>query len=713
MSFVRAPNPIWYMVDHIGQALNDEYFAFFLTNTLPYLPQNVYRDPQGLTVWTGDVIQFSPAGTLPDNLYFDPNLVYRIEIRHGNSQTDELIWEINNFVPVGSSNIVTNEQILSTENQITNPQFIDISFVSPLTISAAGTYEVGPGWELVLTGTGSTTLTQLIFTGVDNTGNPPGNPVPPYALQINNSGWTEAFLRQRFNGNGALFDNGAITMSATARAEVSPELINLIYSPENPPGTPLAPIATATLGTGNYQIVAGVANVGQSTNSNLNDVSYVDMIIELPPTGIVDISNVQFMGQTVPLINPTTAIVPSFQQETNERQEDHLFHVYANQLITRPKKNILTGWNFALNPFQFVTAGLATKVAKTLYIADQTILHQETGSSVQTGRSGANSDFGLEIKAINGVNDNRFAIFQYIDPKTIFPYWGYNLSCLARVMIFGSHGTAVRLKARLIYRSDLPPAISNTEPITGWDANGDLTFAAGWTALNPINDPDYTLSYFFDPIDGENAFPALSFNSFALPKGPTDTPNVMTVGLVLYTMDDMNNTLGTEDAIVFDKVSLVPNLFAVEASPQTFDECLRECEFYYEKSYAQGTLPGSVTNTGDRTAPMRISYTDNKLYTSSFELIFNSEKRANPTLKFWTPPGVANNLETGILKDASYSAGSPVNIASSVFTEIGKTTKSVYMQCNDTSTARVNGDGSAGNEGILVYQYTADARLGI
>src|SRR4029078_11624814 len=135
--FVRAANPIWFMVDHVGQPLNDEYYAFFLTNTLPYLPQNVYRDPQGMTVWSGDIVQFSPAGTLPDNLYFDPALVYRIEIRHGNSQTDELIWEINNFVPGEGSSTNNELAILANDNQISNPQFAFIDFVSPLTISAA------------------------------------------------------------------------------------------------------------------------------------------------------------------------------------------------------------------------------------------------------------------------------------------------------------------------------------------------------------------------------------------------------------------------------------------------------------------------------------------------------------------------------------------------------------------------------------------------
>src|SRR5690349_13904241 len=122
MPFVRAANPIWWLPDLTGAPLNDEYYAFFLTNTLPYIPQNVYRDNQGQTVWTGDVVQFHVNGTLPDNLYFDDSLTYRIEVRHGNTQLDPLIYEINNFVPNNLSNITINTDILNSDNIVSNSQ---------------------------------------------------------------------------------------------------------------------------------------------------------------------------------------------------------------------------------------------------------------------------------------------------------------------------------------------------------------------------------------------------------------------------------------------------------------------------------------------------------------------------------------------------------------------------------------------------------------
>src|SRR5258708_18804321 len=119
MAFVRSYQPKWFFNDLTGQPLNDEYYAHFLTNTLPYIPQVVYRDPQGLTVWTGGVVEFEPSGGLPDNLYFNDELVYRIEIRQGQSQSDPLIWEINNYVPEGSGNNPISANITS-DNQVTN-----------------------------------------------------------------------------------------------------------------------------------------------------------------------------------------------------------------------------------------------------------------------------------------------------------------------------------------------------------------------------------------------------------------------------------------------------------------------------------------------------------------------------------------------------------------------------------------------------------------
>lgn len=709
MSFVRAPNPIWYLPDLTGAPLNDEYFAFFLTNTLPYLPQNVYRDNQGQTVWTGDVIQFFPNGTLPDNLYFDPNLVYRIEVRHGNSQFDELIYEINDFVPDEGQTIITETSLLTNENQITNPTFSEVSFSTTLTdstptldITAAGTYEIAPGWELVLTGAGTTTLTQIIWSADQNI---TGNPVPAYALRIDNAGWTTATLRQRFNRNGGIWTNGAVAMSFVAMAHATPVVLSMSYDPESP-GIPVPVINTVTVPTGIYTVFSAAANTGQSTNSNLNNISFVDIDITLPVNGSFDISDIQVVGQTTPLASPSTAPLPEFQQITEERMVDHLFHFYADSLINQPKDSILTAWNFSLNPWQFTTP-VVTNIAVNQYTADQTIIVQQayvasaTGNNIAVGRGTNANNFALQVNAVTATN--QFAAIQFIDPATIRPYWGKILSSMVKARIVTGHGTSLAFKMRLIYRSGLPPTVSQTTPIATWTTLGEPVFAAGYTAIAPENDPVFILD-----SATEQSF---SFDKFTLPASNNDS---MTLGIVIYSINAMDQT-ATADTVFIDDISLVNNDFALATQPQTFDDVLRQCEYYYEKSFIQADIPSTnpATVVGERSAPMRVSYVDDKLYLSSFELIYNSVKRANPTLTFWSPTGAINNLQAHIFLNGVDVAGSPVNEGNTQWTETGKTPQSVFMRCVASSTAIVNGDGNAGNEGVLTYQYTADSRLGI
>ena len=709
MSFVRAPNPIWYLPDLTGQPLNDQYFAFFLTNTLPYLPQNVYRDNQGQTVWTGDVIQFFPNGTLPDNLYFDPNLVYRIEIRRGNSQLDPLIYEINDFVPDEGQSIITETSILTNENQISNPTFSQVSFSQPpgsssptLAITMAGTYEVAPGWELILTGAGTTTLTQIIWSADQNV---TGNPVPAYALRIDNAGWTTATLRQRFNLNGGIWTNGAVAMSFVAMAHATPVLLSMNYDPESP-GTPIPVINNVTVPTGVYKTFSAAANLGQSTNNNLNNVSHVDIDLTLPVNGSFDISNIQVVGQTTPLDNPATAPLPTFQQITEERMVDHLFHLYADSLLTQAKNSLLVAWNFGLNPWQFTTPTV-TNVATNQYTADQTIVIQQayvasgTGNNVAVGRATNANDFNYQVAAVTAAN--QFGIAQYIDPATIRPYWGKLMSSLVKANLVTSHGTTVGVKMQLFWKAGLPGTVAQADPVASWMANGDPVFAAGYTGIAAENDPVYIL-------DGSGA-QEFAFDQFQLPAATSDN---MTLGILFYTAGSINQN-ATADIIYLDDISLTNTDFAIATQPQTFDEVLRQCEYYYEKSFIQADIPSTnpVTINGERSAPMRVSYVDNNLYLSSFELIYNSVKRTSPVLTFWSPSGAANNLQAHIYLNGSDVAGSPVNEGIGQWAETGKTPRSVFMRCVASSTIIINGDGNAGNEGVLTYQYSADSRLGI
>ncbi len=710
MSFVRAAPPIWYFVDTNGLQLNDTYYAFFLTNTLPYIPQPVYQDPNGITPWASP-LQFQPSGTLPNNLYFNPTATYRIEIRKGPDQTSPLIWLIENFVP-GSGNTPVENQIFSGENMITNPQFADIDFPSPYTFtqSSPSTYtiDVAPGWSLVLTGAGTTILTQITNAGnADLAGN------PPYGLTINNSGWTTAQLIQRFTNNPAIFGGGAAAVSFSAYATTNPVALTVSYVPSDS-GTPVIFASSKMISTGSmipYNLPA--QNIPLSNNSDSGTTSYTSLVFTLPASGIISLSNIQFVGQSSPLSDPTSVSI-SFQEQTYERIEDHEFHVYKNSILIQPKDSLLVGWNFALNPWQYGSVTVAN-APNNLYTADQTILVQQnyvssaTGNNVAVGRSGVANNYAYQVQAVTA--HNQFAIIQYIDPSTIAPYWGYIVSCLASGFFTTTHSTTPpKIKMRLIYNTSLPAAISQTVPIASWSEGGDPVFSAGWTALNPINDPAYPL-----PISSpQNYFP---FNGFQL---PARTNANMTLGVVFYSVGNMNQN-ATADSIFINDISLVVNRFAIASNPKTWDQVLKECQYYFEKSYDNAVLASTGTPTG---VPSQIQCrqdfyhngTGFVIYATPFQFQYNTVKRANPVINLYSPSaGTVGNV------DLNFFVGNAADVSNPGVTAITNWqapiigTKSVqYLpdNVNDLFTSSAHAS-TVHITDSLTFQYTLDSRLGI
>lgn len=721
--YVRAANPIWYFVDLEGLGLNDEYYAFFLQNVTPFAPQNVYETPNG-TPWAFP-LQFLPNGTLPDNLYFDDQEVYRIEIRHGNTQADPLVYEINNFVPgIGGGSISSESQ--STSNQITNPQFVQYNLSPPSsnkTFSTSGTYDIAPGWKLLLSGTGTCLVKRNEYAANQNI---PNN--PPYTIQIQTSGsWTNVQLYQTFSGNGGLWTTddgqvGAILGSVTARAIGTTYDLSMLYRPSAGTANDLV-IAHELLPVGVFDIMSGSVLTNPSDNNDPSADSFIDIVFQLQNTGNVELSNIQVIGQTLPegTVDLPTPIV--FQQETVERNTDHLFHYYQNSILMQPKKSILTGWNFSLNPFQFpntaaqASPGAITTIAlQTSYIADQTILYQEGTSLLNSGYNGTISHrYALQVGAVTSAAASRMALIQYLDPSAILPYWSYKLSALVKASLFSTHSTSIGVKMRLIYRSgttgspNLPATLSAVEPILSWAANSDPVFSSGWTSIAPLNDPEYVLEI----NSGSFEFPAYAFNSFQLPTNPNE---VSTLALVLYTMDPFNSA-ATADYIVLDKISLVANEFAIDTEPQTFDEVLRECEFYYEKSYENYTFPGTAPLTGSLIR-VQTSNTDGTTmyfsYASTFEFEFKTLKRAVPTVTLYS----ANTGGAGQVLGTLYSTGVSIAtnnlVVSTTWTPTISTKHAIYgTGSNVVLATSAAAPGQYNVFATASFNYVADARLGL
>lgn len=691
---VRGSNPIWAEFDLTGKIFDDTYYLFVLQNTLPYLPAVVYHDPDKAIPWTNP-IRFLGNGTLPVDIFFESDVVYRLEFRQGPTQSDPLIYLVENYIAgTGGANPVDTVAFASS-NQITNPQFSLISFASPYVIASItdSTIEVAPGWFLDLAGTGAVELDRL---PLNNALANPSN--APYALRILLSGaFTGAVLRQRFQQNGMLWANKIVSSTITARIQGAPQNIGAVLVDSN--GNTLTTVLDPnTLVDNAFTEYTGYGELGDTTNPNVPPAAYIDYKLNLPVAVDIYVTSFQLVVQELP-------IEPSFEQDSIDRQIDHTFHYYKDSILIKPKDTILTGWSFALNPWQFYTTAATVDNTAAKYIADQTIVSLQNPGSIQTLQDPLTGAFCLQ--AVSATTQQQWAITQYIDQYTIWPYWGNYLSSLVNASISngggGATATQLKFKMRLLYRATVPAGV---DPILTWNTIGtEPTYAAGWTAIKPLNDPEFTLG----SLTPDN-FP---FNSFLLPAASAST-NYLAIVLI----NTSPLSAASTDIVHFNRISLVPNIFAIDCNPETADQALRKCQFYYEKSYDNGTLPGtaSITN-GLRQAPQTI-FNATSVYAKTFSLDFNTNKRSiAPVVNLYDYAGNINAV-TAQLTNNNGSPGRTNGIAiepgaGSNWNNGGLSSKTkLYDPANINAFITV---AAAQNvpSGWIEYHYTVDARLGI
>jgi microcystin-dependent protein len=312
---IRGANPIWSEVDLQGKLFDDTFYLFVLQNDIPYIPATVYHDPDLNVPWT-QPIQFLANGTLPIDIYFEGDTVYRLEYRQGPTQQYPLIYEVDNYVAGPSGSIPVDTIASTSSNQVTNPQFALMYLQSPVTISATNPspYEIAPGWFLDLAGTGTATITQVPLNNAD-----PNPSNAPYALRLTLSGWTadSVILRQRFEQNGMLWANKIVSTAVTAKVNGSPQAIsaNLVDSNNSVLGTVL-PLSSLDE---DFNEFTGYAELPASTKPDVPPVAYVDYALLIPSNIDIYLTSFQLVVQDLP-------IQPSFEQDTINRQIDHSYN---------------------------------------------------------------------------------------------------------------------------------------------------------------------------------------------------------------------------------------------------------------------------------------------------------------------------------------------------------------------------------------------------
>lgn len=694
----RGINPVWSFVDLVGQQLDDTYYLFVLQNTLPYLPANVYQDYQGNVVWSNP-IEFLANGTLPNNIYWDPLQVYRLEIRKGDSQSDPLIYLIQNYIPQGDGSGSTGETAAQTTNQITNPQFSLVNFNGTFTTSSTDSIDIAPGWTLKGTG-GAISVIQETFTGSTT-----DSSNASYGLSITVTGSTT--LNQTFSNNGALWAGEGVSVALSA----SSDSIGASFSATlNYPDVPYTKeIIGITSLSSTLQSFLGQVEIDASTNTEPAQTASTVFTINLLTAGTYIITSVQLLGQDV-------AQPINYEQETLERQIDQTFHYYRNSILFQPKDSLLSGWSFAQNPWQFTTTS-SSNVAVNQYTADQTVIIQReyvtnaSGNNLATSQASASDNFGFQLTAVTGTN--QFAMIQYIDTSTLAPYWGSLLSSLVSLRLSSTHSTSLGIKMKLIWRTTSPTTISQTVPIASWAAPDTPVFSSGWTAVSPKNDPTYTLT-------NSSSFEDIVFEGIQMPLATTST---MYAALVIYSVSEMSQA-STADALIFNEVSLVPNEFAIAANTLTYEQMLRKCWFYYEKTTLPGLLPddfssvnGSI-NISSGVQPLAYAGPPNATlfgYAGPMQIEFMEYKRSSAPLftTYSTLDGNPNNVQAILFNGGTFVA-SPGVALSGNWTQSSLSNKRVaYDGANGSQIVSLSVANINSPNLIIRFQYSCDARLGL
>lgn len=495
----------------------------------------------------------------------------------------QFVVEATPYVP---STIVPPEQAINGENELINPQFAQVFFNSgaPHTFTYTGASNeeslLAPGWSLIVSGTGTITVERIAMTEV----NTPSN--PPYVLDIQCSGVSTIILRQHLYQSPRLLARAYVSgyMIAASEDAVS-HPIQMQYVPSGGSLDSNTIIDATVSADGSYNVLQGTLQITGTINPDPPTTGYVNIDIVIPQGSHLRLSSFQLVGTNVP-------IELFFDQQPVQLQLNQLFNVYMSSIQTQSKTSLTPWWFFPANPVQF-GGNDASVSSQCSYIFDQTILYQTAANQVGVFIGPGEDNQVFVVKAVSDAADARFAIITYIAPQSVRGCWGYFLSCFARAALDTIHNTAITAKMRILYRTDLPPSLSSTEPIASWTLGQDPSFAAGWTDITPLNDPAYTLvAPNTDPSSGLDAYSGYAYNQFQLPvlNGDEDT-----LAVVYYIMEPLDSTPASEDAVLLRSIATVQNQFAIDWTPTSYSEVLQACQFYWETSYAVGVSEGTVT----------------------------------------------------------------------------------------------------------------------
>src|SRR5690606_8775421 len=113
---------------------------------------------------------------------------------------------------------------------------------------------------------------------------------------------------------------------------------------------------------------------------------------------------------------------------------------------------------------------------------------------------------------------------------------------------------------------------------------------------------------------------------------------------IVVAFDEMPTTT----TLTIDYCSLVGGDIATRPAPQTPDEVLRECNYYFETSYTDPSLVGTATDSGAHECPMNtlnVSTSNSSFcYPTPFDLVYLVPKISSPITTIYSTTGTQDNV---------------------------------------------------------------------
>jgi len=584
-------------------------------------------------------------------------------------------WPPNTFSGGNTGEVTTSV----TQNILTNPQFAEVLFTPPpagggtvFTVSGTNSVlQIAPAWYVKTTGSGTVTITQ-----VSNSSQTPSE--APYYLEVVTSGLSAFMLYQRIDMSPRLLYGSSVSAYfEAATPNNTAVLLTLNYAPSD--GGTLQQLAQGTTTT-NLAFTAisteTAAVVLDSTPVNTDNASgYVDIQL-IPGTVNCSLELTSFQVVGVPETSPPT--LPEFIQLSTPQQISELYWYDKPNLFYKPIPSYLTAWDFPLNPYQ--AQGLGTFAANaggansSYYVGDQTILFQTVTSAFTTAPT------ALALTA-TAASTSSFAIIQYLTGNVVQELLNQRLCVQIKC---SKTGATLAGTVGLYWTANAAVPVLPLSVFSSITA-GVPALTSGWVAV-----PRVLGSASFNATTTSGSTP-FSFSGF-------DATAVNTSTAVNFAIAITFNTMTSGDVFTLNYCSLNGGDIATRPSPQAVEEVLRECQYYYQKSFKSSVVPAD--NAGLTSGPTWFVQTLGAGTTNAIPIRFTTPMRVKPVYPpiFYNPTSGSAGQILNFTTGASYSATS--STGTTTLSENG-------MMIQGISDA----GSSAGN--VIAINWTVNAQLGV